>query len=86
MEINLLRLLENNVKITGIMIICLVGAYILVPKLPEVKKSLQTLTAGDFNRSSHNQFIHSELDVKAQDGYIPPNYGGPDSQLGSGTR
>lgn len=78
MLLNLWRMLETNVRITGIVIFFLVSAYMLVPKIAEVSRTVSAAVNNSLNIDAAN--AHGE------DRYIPPNYGGPDSQHGSGTR
>lgn len=84
---NLWRILETNVRITSIVILFLVSAYMLVPKIAEVSRTFSTFMANTFSATTGNNSL--DIDAANADGvdrYIPPNYGGPDSQHGSGTR
>ncbi|WP_335158365.1 hypothetical protein [Nostoc sp.] len=68
------------------MIFC-IGAYILLPKIAACTGILSTASANSFGPSSSNTLIVGKVNSQnLQDTYIPPNYGGPDSHNGSGTR
>jgi hypothetical protein len=87
MLINLMKSLETNVKTTSIVILCMVSTLILIPRMADVNMNFHTLI---LNGVSENESIHlnaNEMNNHHQDMmYIPPNYGAPDSQHGSGTR
>ena len=64
-----------------------IGAYILVPKIATCTGIFSTASANSFGPSSSNTLIARKANSQnPQDIYIPPNYGGPDSHNGSGTR
>ncbi|AFZ23668.1 hypothetical protein Cylst_1380 [Cylindrospermum stagnale PCC 7417] len=80
-------MLETNVKITSIVIFFLVSAYMLVPKIFEVSRTFSALMANTFSATTSNNRLNIDAaKAHSEDRYIPPNYGGPDSQHGSGTR
>jgi hypothetical protein len=81
MAANLRLLLETNVRITSFVIVCLVSAYLLMPTISETTKALKTLITNNFSATEGDRNSTAKSNI-----YIPPNYGGPDSQHGSGTR
>ncbi|NJL65358.1 MAG: hypothetical protein HC903_30750 [Methylacidiphilales bacterium] len=68
-------------------IIFFVGAHLILPRIADAAK---------FNYASRSNYLVTEVDnlitkpVQPEspfsDEYQPPNYGGPDSEHGSGTR
>ncbi|HLP91041.1 MAG TPA: hypothetical protein VK184_20965 [Nostocaceae cyanobacterium] len=77
---NRLKLIENNIKITGIIIIYLICIYLLSLTIAEVTKNFYALLTHYSNLSADYQ-----TDAESQI-YVPPNFGGPDSSYGSGRR
>ncbi len=84
--------MKTNFQITKLMIFC-IGAYILIPKFTACIGIFSTASANTFGTTSSNTLIAHRVNSQdtedtqdTQDTYIPPNYGGPDSQHGSGTR
>ena len=78
--------MKTNFPITKFMIFC-IGAYILVPKIAACTGTFSTASANAFGATSSNTLIVRKANSQnLKDIYIPPNYGGPDSQHGSGTR
>ncbi|MFW9261687.1 hypothetical protein A4S05_06480 [Nostoc sp. KVJ20] len=79
--------MKTNFRITKLMIFC-IGAYILIPKIAVCTGVFSTASANTFatTSSSNTLIAHKVNSQDTQDTYIPPNYGGPDSQHGSGTR
>jgi hypothetical protein len=75
--------MKPNLRITKFMIFC-IGAYILIPKIAASTGMFTIASANTFDATSSNSLIAPKVNDK--DIYIPPNYGGPDSQHGSGTR
>ncbi|MBD2517448.1 hypothetical protein H6G93_21205 [Nostoc sp. FACHB-973] len=68
------------------MIFC-IGAYIFIPKILIYTVVFSTASASSFNGNVTNTLIARKVNSQdLKDTYIPPNYGGPDSQHGSGTR
>ncbi|MCC5664195.1 hypothetical protein LC653_09765 [Nostoc sp. CHAB 5784] len=59
----------------------------LIPKIAACTGMFNTASANAFGATSSNTLIAREANSQnLNDMYIPPNYGGPDSQHGSGTR
>ncbi|MEA5600768.1 hypothetical protein [Nostoc sp. UHCC 0252] len=78
--------MKTNSRITKLIIFC-IGAYILIPKIGICTGILSTASANTVGAASSNTLIVRKVDSEnLTDTYIPPNYGGPDSQHGSGTR
>lgn len=77
--------MKTNFRITKFMIF-LIGAYILLPKIAACTGIFSTASANSFGPSSNTLIAHEVNSQNLKDIYIPPNYGGPDSHNGSGTR
>ncbi|MEA5624587.1 hypothetical protein [Nostoc sp. UHCC 0251] len=78
--------MKANFQITKFMIFC-IGAYILLPKIAASTGMFNIASANTFSATSSSTLIvHKVNSQNLKDIYIPPNYGGPDSQHGSGTR
>ncbi|MDZ8227166.1 MULTISPECIES: hypothetical protein [unclassified Nostoc] len=78
--------MKTNFRIKKFLILC-IGAYILIPKIAAFTGMFSTASANTFEATSNNILIARKVNSEnLQDTYIPPNYGGPDSQHGSGTR
>lgn len=78
--------MKTNFRITKFMIFC-IGAYILLPKIAACTGIFSTASANSFGSTSSNTLIARKVNSQnLKDIYIPPNYGGPDSHNGSGTR
>lgn len=78
--------METNLKITSAVIFSII-VYIMLPQIANPRGSVSTLTANMLGITASDR--STNLSVSSQDSkdiYIPPNYGGPDSQHGSGTR
>lgn len=78
--------MKINLGMTKFMIFC-IGAYILIPKIVGYVGVFSTASASSLNSNGSNTLIARKVNSPdLKDTYIPPNYGGPDSQHGSGTR
>ncbi len=78
--------MKIHLGITKCMIFC-IGAYILIPKIVGYVGVFSTASATSLNSSGSNTLIARKVNYPdLKNTYIPPNYGGPDSQHGSGTR
>ncbi|MBW4556536.1 MAG: hypothetical protein KME59_11450 [Trichormus sp. ATA11-4-KO1] len=76
----------TNLRITSAVIFC-ISAYLIIPKMPDATGSISALTVDELNSSGSNKLTTPRVNSYGlEDIYIPPNYGGPDSQHGSGTR
>jgi hypothetical protein len=68
------------------MIICII-AYLLIPTIADATGQISMVTFDEFNSSGSRQLRAPGIYIEGvKDIYIPPNYGGPDSRHGSGTR
>jgi hypothetical protein len=77
--------MKTNFQITKVMIFC-ISAYILIPKVAACTGIFSTASANTGATSSNTLIARKVNSQNLKDTYIPPNYGGPDSQHGSGTR
>ncbi|MBE9005671.1 hypothetical protein IQ259_11590 [Fortiea sp. LEGE XX443] len=78
--------MDTNLRITGILILC-VSACLVIPKIADATGRVSSLVAKDLSHTNSNSLTSSKVNSQAlKNVYIPPNYGGPDSQHGSGTR
>ncbi|AVH70522.1 hypothetical protein [Nostoc sp. 'Lobaria pulmonaria (5183) cyanobiont'] len=78
--------MKTNLRITKFMIFC-ISAYILLPKIAACTDIFSTASANALGATSSNTLIARKVNSQnLKDIYIPPNYGGPDSHNGSGTR
>ncbi|MEH1829609.1 MAG: hypothetical protein V7L22_30450 [Nostoc sp.] len=78
--------MKTNFRITKLMIFC-IGAYILIPKIAACTGTFSAVNASAFGATSSDTLIARKANSEnVKDIYIPPNYGGPDSHNGSGTR
>ncbi|WP_413172713.1 hypothetical protein [Anabaena azotica] len=83
---NLLRNIETNVRITSIVILCIVASFIFIPKMTELTITFNSLMVNGFSDPESSNLTKNQVNRADQNIYIPPNYGAPDSQHGSGTR
>jgi hypothetical protein len=78
--------MKTNFRITKFIILC-ISAYIIIPKIAVSTGILSTASANASHANSSNTLVVRKVNSQnLKDVYIPPNYGGPDSQHGSGTR
>jgi hypothetical protein len=78
--------MKTNFRITKFIILC-ISAYVLIPKVAIWTGIFSSASANTFGATSSNTLIaHKVNSQNLKDTYIPPNYGGPDSYHGSGTR
>ncbi len=68
--------MKINLKIVSAIVLC-IGTCAIAPKIVASTENLTILTAKGFSNSNSQNVKNI---------YVPPNYGGPDSQNGSGTR
>ncbi len=80
-----LKPLEINLRITSIIILCMVSVLMLIPKMNPIITLGNTIT-NDLSSTQNNTFGNAEVNSDRTDIYVPPNYGGPESLHGSGTR
>lgn len=78
--------MKTNFRITKFMIFC-IGAYILVSKISACTGMFSIASANAFSVTNSNILIGGKVNSQnLKEIYTAPNYGGPDSQHGSGTR
>lgn len=78
--------MKTNLRITKFLILCII-AYIIIPKVATCTGILSTASNNAFGATSNDTLIaHKVNSQNLKDIYVPPNYGGPDSNNGSGTR
>jgi hypothetical protein len=78
--------MKTNWTIIGVLIFC-IGASLIIPKVADANGNQSHVSLASNSRDTST--IPSPSEQKVQDleeSYVPPNYGGPDSQHGSGTR
>jgi hypothetical protein len=73
-----------------------IGVSLIVPKIADAAGTFSNLTSNRFSVSGSNTLTGLKVDsqglqnrslsVQSDGDYEPPNFGGPDSQHGSGTR
>jgi len=75
-----------NLKITTVVIFC-VSVGLSMPTIVDATGNFGSLVARGFSVTDNSNLNSSAQESgESEDTYIPPNYGGPDSQHGSGTR
>lgn len=79
---NLPRSITNNLRITSLAIL-LIGVYLIIPKTATTTAAFSQMSV---NTSSENFTMLEANSEELPKTYTPPNYGGPNSQYGSGTR
>ncbi|WP_292752445.1 hypothetical protein [Nostoc sp. NMS4] len=68
------------------MIFC-IGVSILIPKIATCTGTFSSASANAFRATSNNTLVARKVNSEnLKDVYIPPNYGGPESHNGTGTR
>ncbi|MEH2387144.1 MAG: hypothetical protein V7K14_15475 [Nostoc sp.] len=84
--VNLLKAMKTKFQITKFMIF-FIGAYILISEIAACPGMLSIASANAFSATKSNILITGKVNSQnLKEIYIAPNYGGPDSQHGSGTR
>ncbi|MBN3872879.1 hypothetical protein [Nostoc sp. JL33] len=78
--------MKTNFRITKFIILS-IAASILIPQIAVCTNMVSTASA-NAGATTSNTSIARKLNSQnlKDDTYIPPNYGGPDSHHGSGTR
>jgi len=76
-----------NLRITSILILC-VSAFLVIPKIADARANISDLVANGLTNTDSNSLTTSKVNSQSglEDVYVPPNYGVPDSEHGSGTR
>lgn len=84
--VDLLKKMKTNLRITRFVMFC-ISIYVLIPNIADCTVVFGSVTANSFNASSSDSSTTSKVNPQdLKDIYVPPNYGSPDSQYGSGTR
>lgn len=77
--------MKTNLKIISVLMLCF-STSLIIPKVAEATANLHHLSGRD-SRNNSQVIKTSKQNTQDLEGtYIPPNYGGPDSHHGSGTR
>ncbi|MCC5619274.1 hypothetical protein LC605_30245 [Nostoc sp. CHAB 5836] len=78
--------MKTNFRMTKLRIFCII-AYIVVQNIAACRSIFSTASANTLPAASSNTLIARKANSQnSKDIYIPPDYGGPDSHHGSGTR
>lgn len=78
--------MKTNLRITSILILC-VSACLLIPKIADARGNLSVLVGNGLTSTDSHSLTAANVNSQGlNDVYVPPNYGVPDSQNGSGTR
>lgn len=81
-----LKKMKTNLRITRFVMFC-ISIYVLIPNIADCTVVFGSVTANSFKASSSDGSTTSKVNSQdLKDIYVPPNYGSPDSQYGSGTR
>ncbi|WP_224086656.1 hypothetical protein [Nostoc sp. MS1] len=78
--------MKTNLTVIGVLIFC-ISASVIIPKVADATGNTKSSLSSDV--SSDRQAIKQssgQIAINSREVYVPPNYGGPDSQHGSGTR
>lgn len=80
------RVISLHLRVTSIAIL-LISGYLVIFKNIDTTTALNSLNANHFSTNSTESLTSTKTNSQEKkDIYIPPNYGGPDSEHGSGTR
>ncbi|WP_256973416.1 hypothetical protein [Nostoc sp. T09] len=82
---NLPSSMANNLKVTSIAIF-FISITLIIPKTATTTAALSSVTVNSFSTNNESLTTSKANSQNLQKPYTPPNYGGPDSQHGSGTR
>ncbi|MBD2436171.1 hypothetical protein [Nostoc sp. FACHB-110] len=75
-----------NLRITTVLIICVSGCLSL-PKIADATGEFSSLVVKGLAGAEQSLLANSDSSLEGEDDtYVPPNFGRPDSQHGSGTR
>ncbi|MDZ7959296.1 MAG: hypothetical protein RMY34_15670 [Aulosira sp. DedQUE10] len=75
-----------HLRITSIAIL-LISGYLVIFKNIDTTTALNSLTVSNFSTNGSEGLTTTNANSQEiKEIYIPPNYGGPDSEHGSGTR
>lgn len=78
--------MTTKLQIFSAVMLCL-SAFLVIPKVADATAAFQSLPsyALKYPASESTAYLEQEDELLVET-YIPPNYGGPDSEYGSGTR
>ncbi|QIR37847.1 hypothetical protein HCG51_14760 [Tolypothrix sp. PCC 7910] len=80
------RLISLHLRITSIAIL-LISGYLVIFKNIDTTTALNSLNVNHFHTNGSEGLTSNKINSQEiKEIYIPPNYGGPDSEHGSGTR
>jgi len=83
---NLPTVMSHHLRMSSIAIL-FISACLVIPKNVDTTKALHNLSVNSFSINGHESLTTSRANsLEREQRYIPPNYGGPDSEHGSGTR
>jgi hypothetical protein len=83
--VNLLKPLTNHLRITSIALF-IISVYLAIPKNVSTTQAINSLAVHDLSSSQEELTMPRANSQEFAQTYIPPNYGAPDSQHGTGTR
>ena len=83
--VNLPKSIINNLRITSLAIL-LISVYLVIPKTANTTAGLSVVNVSTFSSSGESFTTMGATVQEFKKPYTPPNYGGPDSEHGSGTR
>lgn len=83
---NLPKFMSHHLKMTSIAMF-FISACVVIPKNMDTTKALRNLSINSLSVNVSDSLTTSRANsVEREQTYIPPNYRGPDSEHGSGTR
>lgn len=78
--------MRTNLTVIGVLIFC-ISASLVIPKVADATGNLRSLPSVGDSTDSRSITQNSGENLQGlEELYVPPNFGGPDSQHGSGTR
>ncbi|MDZ8053644.1 MAG: hypothetical protein RMX68_007690 [Aulosira sp. ZfuVER01] len=83
--VNLPRSITNHLRITSIAIL-FISVYLIIPKTASTTAAFSSVPMESLGTSSESLTTSRSNSQELKQTFTPRNYGGPDSQHGSGTR
>ncbi|MBD2343076.1 hypothetical protein [Anabaena subtropica] len=77
--------MKVNWRVISVVIFC-ISASLIIPKVADATGNLNRSSSASNSRDDKQIIKNFEQNPQDEEAYVPPNYGGPDSQHGSGTR
>ncbi|AKG22225.1 hypothetical protein [Calothrix sp. 336/3] len=82
--------MKTNLRIVSTVLVLLV-TYVILPQLTNAMGDRQNISTTEGQKTLQVNFVSyeiedSEFQTASESEYEPPNYGGPESSYGSGTR